>query len=108
MSSENVNQMATEQLEKQIDLKATLKERDEQLDALLQIISLLSKAVTTNNGYAVIDSSGDKDEDTFNMTSICTELDELSNTWKLEETAIPILMSEVTKIQSNMFRQMIL
>merc|ERR1712151_806396 len=84
---------------------ASLKERDEQLDALLRIIYLLSRAVTNTKYFDTNDienGNTEEEEEAFSLNYIYKELDEMSCDWNLEETALPVLISEINKAQSNM------
>jgi len=83
---------------------ASLEERDEQLDALLRIIYLLSRSVTNTKYFDTdeADNGHTEEEEAFSLNYIYKELDGMSSDWNLEETALPVLISEINKVQSNM------
>ena len=83
MSNENVNTIMEELTLNRKDeelVHASLKERDEQLDALLRIIYILSRAVTNTKYFDSDDVENDhteEEEEAFSLNYVFKELDEM-------------------------------
>lgn len=71
-------------------LHQLMKEKDEQVEALLYAIDLLSKLSCSSESNI---GEGDK-------YRISKALNELNSKWNFDETAIPIILSEIHKLQS--------